>query len=259
MWISQGPAPLRWLGNEVAGGSAEQTGSALYVPNGFAHVRRRRLRQVQQCRVGVVRRRHGVHGQGNPPGRTGRLRLLDHLQPGHRRLLPPPAQSRRPPAAGSGYNFTSSLATNVAVVTGKVGRAVRQDQALRAGRDHLHVGDADDHRDDCGPDRDVDGGSSDDPGRHATFIAPDQGPGLDDQRGLGVLVAAVDGVLRRVRAGRAAGVRRGRRGGHPRRRDALHDGRASGSAWPGRSSARAYWTFTSSISNTSVLFGGIGP
>jgi hypothetical protein len=120
VWISQGPAPLRWLGNEVAGGSADRTGSALYVPNGF-HIFGGggigRYSDAVQSSCGVNTE---CAGKGTRfAGQVGFDYWISsnvavaafYLRPAN------PATS----GSGNGYGFTSSLATNIAVVTGKVG------------------------------------------------------------------------------------------------------------------------------------------
>ena len=120
VWISQGPAPLRWLGNEVAGGSAEHTGSALYVPNGFhvfagGGVGRYSNAVGTSCGVntscsGRATRLAGQIGFDFWP--TSNLAIAGfYLRPAN------PATA----GSGLGYAFSSSLATNVAVVTGKAG------------------------------------------------------------------------------------------------------------------------------------------
>jgi hypothetical protein len=120
VWIAQGPAPLRWLGNEVAGGSAEQTGSALYVPNGF-HIfggggfGKYSTAVDVSCGVNTT-----CTGRGTRlAGQVG----FDYWITSNLAIAGYYLRSANPATAGSGpgYAFTSSLASNVAVVTGKVG------------------------------------------------------------------------------------------------------------------------------------------
>jgi hypothetical protein len=120
VWIAQGPAPSRWLGNEVAGGSADETGSAYYVPNGF-HI-------FAGGGIGRYGRFNDVACGLNTAcaGRQTRLAGqfgLDYWVNSHLAFEAFYLRTTNPAAAGSGSDFTfaSSQATNVAAVTGKVG------------------------------------------------------------------------------------------------------------------------------------------
>ena len=120
VWISQGPAPLRWLGNEVAGGSAERTGSALSVPNGFHVFGGGGLGRYSNAIVDAC----GVNNEctGTPTRLAGQVGF-DYWINSNVAFAAYYLRSANPATAGSGsgYAFTSSLASNVAVVAGKVG------------------------------------------------------------------------------------------------------------------------------------------
>lgn len=120
VWIAQGPAPARWLGNEVAGGSAERTGSALFVPNGF-HI-------FGGGGFGKYSNAVDVSCGINATCSGRALRLagqvgFDYWITSNLAIAAFYLRSTNPATAGggSGYAFTSSLASNLAVVTGKVG------------------------------------------------------------------------------------------------------------------------------------------
>jgi hypothetical protein len=120
VWLRQGPAPLHWLGNEVAGGSAEPTGSALSIPTGlvfFGGGGMGKYATAVSISCGV-----GADCAGKALRLAGRFGAEYWFGP----YLAVSASYMRPANAltagsGSGYNFTSSLATNLAVVTAKVG------------------------------------------------------------------------------------------------------------------------------------------
>ncbi len=119
VWISQGPAPLRWLGNEVAGGSAERTGSALYVPNGFHVFGGGGLGKYSHAVDSSCGVNTSCSGKGTRlAGQVG----FDYWITPNLAIAAFYFRPANPATAGSGsgYTFTSSLATNVAVVTGKV-------------------------------------------------------------------------------------------------------------------------------------------
>jgi hypothetical protein len=120
VWISQGPAPARWLGNELAGGSAEPTGSALIVPNGLLIFVGGGLGKygnavAVSCGVGTecVGKQTRLAGQVG-----GEFWFSPNIAASVSYLRP-----ANPSTAGntSSSIFTSSLATNIVVVTGKVG------------------------------------------------------------------------------------------------------------------------------------------
>lgn len=120
VWISQGPAPLRWLGNEAAGGSAEKTGSALFVPNGFhifggGGIGRYSNAVAVSCGINTS----CTGRQTRMAGQVG----FDYWFTSNFAVAAYYLRSANPATAGSGsgYAFTSSLASNVAVVAGKVG------------------------------------------------------------------------------------------------------------------------------------------
>lgn len=120
VWISQGPAPASWLGDQVAGGSAEGTGSALQVPNGFHVFAGGGFGRYSN----FVALSCGVNTECS--GRQSRLAGQVGMDFWFTRNLAFEAfylRSTSPATAGagSGYAFTSSLRSNVAVVTGKVG------------------------------------------------------------------------------------------------------------------------------------------
>ncbi len=206
VWISQGPAPPAWFGNEVAGGSAEKTGSALYVPNGlhvFAGGGFDKFSNAVSvsCGVGTECVGKGTRLAGQVGANywiTSNLAIAGFYLRG---INPATA------GAGVGYNFNSSLATNVAVVTGKAG--------VPLGKMRLYV----------------QGGitytwatlttTETIAGATATFIHATRGLGWTVSGGSEVLVATEGGALRGVRAGHAEGVDRGRRRGQPRRRGAV--------------------------------------
>jgi hypothetical protein len=120
VWIAQGPAPLRWLGNEVAGGSAERTGSALYVPNGF-HIFGgggfAKYSNAVDVSCGI-----NTTCSGKALRLTGQVGF-DYWITSNVAVAAFYLRSTNPATAGSasGYAFTSSLGSNLAVVTGKVG------------------------------------------------------------------------------------------------------------------------------------------
>lgn len=120
VWISQGPAPARWFGNEVAGGSAEDTGSALYVPNGFhvfagAGIGRYSNAVGVACGINTL-----CSGKGT---RMGGQIGFDYWITSNLAVAAFYLRTVNPAAAGSGsnYSFDSSLTSNIAVVNGKLG------------------------------------------------------------------------------------------------------------------------------------------
>ena len=120
VWISQGPAPLRWLGNEAAGGSAERTGSALYVPNGFHIFGGGGLARYSNAVAVSCGVNNECTGKGTRmAGQVG----FDYWITSNVALAAYYLRSANPATAGagSGFGFTSSLASNIAVVTAKVG------------------------------------------------------------------------------------------------------------------------------------------
>jgi hypothetical protein len=120
VWLRQGPAPLHWLSNEAAGGSAEPTGSALVIPDGlvmFAGGGLGRYSNAVSVSCGT-----GADCSGKGLRMAGRVGAEYWLSPN----IAVSASYLRPfnaltAGAGSGYTFSSSLAPNVAVVTAKVG------------------------------------------------------------------------------------------------------------------------------------------
>jgi hypothetical protein len=120
VWLRQGPAPLHWLGNEVAGGSAEPTGSALVIPDGlvmFAGGGLGRFSNAVSVSCGA-----GTDCAGKALRLTGRFGaeywFTPHIGLSASYLRPINALTA---GSGSGFTFTSSQSANVAVVTAKVG------------------------------------------------------------------------------------------------------------------------------------------
>lgn len=125
VWLRQGPAPLHWLGNEVAGGSAEPTGSALLIPNGmvfFGGGGIAKYGTAVSISCGV-----GTQCAGKDVRLAGRFGadywFGPHLAVSGSYLRPGNALTA---GSGSGYTFGSSLSPNIAVVTAKVGVSVRR-------------------------------------------------------------------------------------------------------------------------------------
>lgn len=120
VWLRQGPAPLHWLSNEAAGGSAEKTGSALLVPNGFVFFAGGGIGKygtAVSISCGT-----GTQCAGKDVRLTGRFGadfwFGSHLAVSASYLRPSNALTA---GSGSGFDFTSSLSPNIAVVTAKVG------------------------------------------------------------------------------------------------------------------------------------------
>jgi hypothetical protein len=125
VWLRQGPAPLHWLSNEAAGGSAERTGSALVIPNGlvlFGGGGLGKYSTAVSISCGTV-----TDCAGKALRVAGRVGAEYWFSP----YIAASASYLRPlnaltAGSDSGATFTSALAANVAIVTAKVGIPVRK-------------------------------------------------------------------------------------------------------------------------------------
>ena len=125
VWLRQGPVPGHWLSNEVAGGSAEATGSALLIPDGFVAFAGGGIGRYSNAVAVSCGTQTDCVGKGTRlTGRFGvDIWLKPHLAVSASYLRPVSAQTA---GSGSGYTFTSSLGTNLAVVTAKLGFSARR-------------------------------------------------------------------------------------------------------------------------------------